>query len=101
MRLNDQERVLCAIYMLRKDAQFWLDVDKQTLNAEALVWEEFKAVFNRKYFHYVILQGKVEEFNNLHQGILSVTKVIKRFDQLARLVPHLVTNEREWVQRMM
>ncbi|KAL5573969.1 hypothetical protein UlMin_023566 [Ulmus minor] len=89
MRLNDHERVLCAIYMLRKDARFWWDVVKQTLNAEALVWEEFKAVFNHKYFHPAVLQGKVEEFNNLRQGNLSVTEAIKRFDQLARLVPHL------------
>ncbi|KAL5549395.1 hypothetical protein UlMin_004626 [Ulmus minor] len=101
MRLNDHERVLCAIYMLRKDARFWWDVVKQTLNAEALVWEEFKAVFNHKYFHPAVLQGKVEEFNNLRQGNLSVTEAIKRFDQLARLVPHLVTNERERVRRMM
>ncbi|KAL5579934.1 hypothetical protein UlMin_012376 [Ulmus minor] len=101
MRLNDHERVMCAIYMLRKDARFWWDVVKQTLNAEALVWEEFKVVFNRKYFHPAVLQGKVEEFNNLRQGNLSVTEAIKRFDQLARLVPHLVTDERERVRRMM
>ncbi|KAL5554671.1 hypothetical protein UlMin_042072 [Ulmus minor] len=101
MRLNDHERVLCAIYMLRKDARFWWDVVKQTLNAEALVWEKFKAVFNHKYFHPAVLQGKVEEFNNLHQGNLLVTEAINRFDQLARLVPHLATDEREWVRRMM
>ncbi|KAL5579861.1 hypothetical protein UlMin_012303 [Ulmus minor] len=101
MRLNDHERVLCAIYMLRKDARFWWDVVKQTLNAKALVWEEFKAVFNHKYFHPAVLQGKVEEFNNLRQGNLSVTEAIKRFDQLARLVSHLVTDERERVRRMM
>ncbi|KAL5549485.1 hypothetical protein UlMin_004716 [Ulmus minor] len=86
MRLNDHERVLCAIYVLRKDARFW--------------WDVFKVVFNRKYFHPAVLQGKVEEFNNLHQGNLSVTEAIKRFDQLARLVPHLVTDERERVRRM-
>ena len=63
-------------------------MDKQTLNAKALAWEEFKAVFNRKYFHSVILQGRVKEFSNLHQGNLSVTESIKRFNQLARLVPH-------------
>ena len=74
---------------------------KETLNVEALVWEEFKAVFNCKYFHSTVLQGKVEEFNNLHQGNLSVSEAIKRFDQLARLVPHLVTDERERVRRMM
>ncbi|KAL5570459.1 hypothetical protein UlMin_027034 [Ulmus minor] len=96
-RLNDHERVLCAIYMLRKDAQFWWDVFKQTLNVEALVWEEFKAVFNHKYFHPAVLQDKVKEFNNLCQGNLSVTEAIKRFDQLARLVPHLVIDEREQV----
>ncbi|KAL5567715.1 hypothetical protein UlMin_024290 [Ulmus minor] len=86
MRLNDHERVLCAIYMLRKVARFWWD---------------FKVVFNRKYFHPAVLQGKVEEFNNLCQGNLSVTEAIKRFDQLARLVPHLVTDERERVRMMM
>ncbi|KAL5547192.1 hypothetical protein UlMin_006879 [Ulmus minor] len=101
MRVNDHERVLCAIYMLRKDARFWWDVVKHTLNAKALEWEEFKAVFNHKYFQPAVLQGKVEEFNNLRQGNLSVTEAIKRFDQLARLVPHLVTDERERVRRMM
>ncbi|KAL5570452.1 hypothetical protein UlMin_027027 [Ulmus minor] len=53
------------------------------------------------YFHPTVLQGKVEEFNNLRQGNLSVTEAIKRFDQLARLVPHLVIDEREQVRRMM
>ncbi|KAL5572535.1 hypothetical protein UlMin_022132 [Ulmus minor] len=101
MRLNKHERVLCAIYMLQKYARFWWDVVKQTLNAEALVWEEFKMVFNRKYFHPAVLQGKVKEFNNLRQGNLLVTEVIKRFNQLARLVSHLVTDERERVRRMM
>ena len=83
--------------MLLKDARFWWDVVRQNLNAEALVWEEFKVVFNRKYFHSAILQGKFEEFKTLCQGNLSVTEAIRRFDQLARSVPHLVIEERERV----
>ena len=30
MNLNDPEKVLCAVYMLTKDARYWWDVVKKT-----------------------------------------------------------------------
>ena len=71
------------------------------MNDEALVWEAFKVVFNHKYFHSTILQGKIEEFNNLREGNLLITEAVRRFKQLAILVPHLVTDQKERVRRMM
>ncbi|GMN30449.1 hypothetical protein TIFTF001_049620 [Ficus carica] len=41
-----------------------------------------------------------DEFNNFRQGNLSVTEAVKRFNQLARLCPHMVPNEQERLRRM-
>ncbi|GMN33116.1 hypothetical protein TIFTF001_048246 [Ficus carica] len=41
-----------------------------------------------------------DEFNNFRQGNLSVTEAVKRFNQLARLCTHMVSNEEEWMRRM-
>ncbi|GMN22346.1 hypothetical protein TIFTF001_048981 [Ficus carica] len=41
-----------------------------------------------------------DEFNNFRQGNQSVTEAVKRFNQLARLCPHMVPNEQERLRRM-
>ena len=40
------------------------------------------------------------DFNNLKQGNLTVTEAVIKFNQLARLCPHLVPIEKERVRRM-
>ncbi|GMN19090.1 hypothetical protein TIFTF001_039722 [Ficus carica] len=40
------------------------------------------------------------EFNNFRQENLSVTEAVKRFNQLARLCPHMMPNEEERLKRM-
>ena len=46
-------------------------------------WEDFKEVFNEKYFNDVIRAAKLEEFVVLTQGQLSVTEYAQTFERLA------------------
>ena len=41
MQLNDQERVACASFMLKKDARHWWATVKLTRNVEAMTWADF------------------------------------------------------------
>ena len=41
MRVVGNERVACATYMFREDARIWWEVISQTINVNALSWEEF------------------------------------------------------------
>lgn len=57
MRLNDQERVLCASYMLRKDARHWWGYVKLRKNVNAMTWAEFVNEFNQKYYNPTALRA--------------------------------------------
>ncbi|XP_060957680.1 uncharacterized protein LOC133029209 [Cannabis sativa] len=64
LRVDGNDRVMCASYMLRKDARIW--------------WE----------------QRKVDEFTGLVQGSLTVTEYAQKFDRLAKFAPDLVPTDR-------
>ncbi|GMN22348.1 hypothetical protein TIFTF001_047428 [Ficus carica] len=66
-----------------------------------MTWEDFVDEFKKKYFNTEVMEAQQDEFNNFRQGNLSVTEAIKKFEQLARLCPHLISSEREKVRRMM
>ncbi|GMN61621.1 hypothetical protein TIFTF001_030710 [Ficus carica] len=65
-----------------------------------MIWEDFIQEFNEQYFNISVTKEHYDEFYNFHQGNLSVTEVVKRFNQLARLCTHMVPNEEEWLRRM-
>ena len=48
IQLNDRERVLCASYMLRKDARHWWATVKLRKNMDTITWAEFVGEFNQK-----------------------------------------------------
>ncbi|GMN72961.1 hypothetical protein TIFTF001_055680 [Ficus carica] len=53
------------------------------------------------YYNQEILAAQQDEFTNLRQGSMTVMEAVKKFEQLARLCPELVPNEKEKVRRMM
>ena len=67
---------------------------------KSMTWEDFIQEFNEQYFDLSVTKEHYDEFNNFHQGNLSVTESIKRLNQLARLCPHMVPNEEERLKRM-
>ena len=41
LRLNDQEKVLCASFMLRKDARLWWETVQIWRDVSQMTWEDF------------------------------------------------------------
>ncbi|XP_060968735.1 uncharacterized protein LOC133036234 [Cannabis sativa] len=48
LRVDGNDRVKCASYMLRKDARIWWEVVEQTKDVDTMNWDDFKRVFNEK-----------------------------------------------------
>ncbi|MCQ7582457.1 retrotransposon gag domain-containing protein [Salmonella enterica] len=101
MGLNEQEKVLCASFVLRQDARFWWDTVAARKNIDTMIWSEFLAEFRKKYCDPAAMRSLQNEFNKFRQGDLSVNEAVRRFDQLARLCPSMVTTEEERVRRLM
>ncbi|KAL5561756.1 hypothetical protein UlMin_031503 [Ulmus minor] len=101
MELSDREKVMCASYMLRKDARYWWDLVKLRRNVHAMTWVEFVGEFNQKYYNQAAMRAKQKEFLNLKQGNMTVIEAVTKFEQLARLCPSLVATEEERARKMM
>ena len=83
MQLNDQERVACASFMLKKDARHWWATVKLTRNVEAMTWVDFIREFKQKYYNSAILLAQQDEFLNLKHGSMTVIEVVNKFEQLS------------------
>ncbi|KAM6550270.1 hypothetical protein CsatB_000078 [Cannabis sativa] len=94
LRVDGNDRVKCASYMLRKDARIWWEVVEQTKDVDTMNWDDFKRVFNEKYYNSAVLAAKVDEFTGLVQGSLTVTEYAQKFDRLAKFAPDLVPTDR-------
>ncbi|KAL5560320.1 hypothetical protein UlMin_036531 [Ulmus minor] len=101
MELNDQERVFCASYMLKKEARYWWESVEARRDIRAMTWEDFKAEFNRKFYNPIAMQEQQTEFLTLKQGKMTVTEAVRKFEQLARLCPYLIPTEEQRTRRML
>ncbi|GMN68597.1 hypothetical protein TIFTF001_037650 [Ficus carica] len=101
LRLNDQERVLCASFMLRKDVRLWWETIQIWRDVSQMIWEDFVDEFKEKYFNTEVMEAQQDEFTNFRQDNLSVAEAVKNFEQLARFCPHLIISEKDKVRRMM
>ncbi|KAL5559637.1 hypothetical protein UlMin_035848 [Ulmus minor] len=101
MQLNDQERVACASFMLKKGARHWWTTVKLTRNVEAMTWANFLREFEHKYYNSAILRAQQDEFLNLKQGSMTVVEAVNKFEQLSRLCPFMVRTEEERLRHMM
>ena len=56
-------------------------------------WEEFRTLFNEKYYKNAVKAAKAVEFNKLLQGNMSVTDYALKFDRLAKFAGDLVPTD--------
>ncbi|KAK6139108.1 hypothetical protein DH2020_027153 [Rehmannia glutinosa] len=49
-RVPEEEKVMCASFMLRCSAGHWWDTIKSIENVTTMTWERFKKLFMNKYF---------------------------------------------------
>ena len=101
MRLIEKKKVLCASFVLKKDARYWWMTVQMRRDVTTMSWQYFVSEFRTMYYNREILAAQQDEFTSLLQGSMTVMEAVKKFEQLARLCSELVPNETEKVRRMM
>ena len=62
VQIEDEEKVKCVVYMLRKDARIWWEAVKKSRDVAAMTWAEFLGEFNSKYYSQAVVNIKVAKF---------------------------------------
>ncbi|KAI3473589.1 hypothetical protein Pfo_031464, partial [Paulownia fortunei] len=95
MRIDDAEKILCAIFLLKKDTRTWWERAKLAVNMEELTWERFKIIFYDTYFTRDARSLKVKEFLELKQGGMSICDYVRKFEQGCKYVPYIARDNNE------
>ncbi|KAL5577992.1 hypothetical protein UlMin_019691 [Ulmus minor] len=101
MELRDEEKITCAVYVLRKEARYWWDAVKTRRVVQAMSWADFVYEFNKKFFNPTALSAQQTEFLNFKQENMTVADAVRKFERLAKLCPYLVPTEEQRVKRML
>ena len=90
VQFEDEEKVKCVVYILRKDAKIWWEEVMKSRDVASMTWAEFLREFNSKYHSQSVINSKVMKFTRLQQGNLSVLEYVRQFDQLSRYAPDMI-----------
>ena len=90
VQIEDEEKVKCVVYMLRKDARIWWEAVMKSRDVATMTWAKFMREFNSKYYSQAVINSKVTEFTRLQQENLSVLEYMQQFDQLSRYAPDMI-----------
>ena len=90
-RIPNEAKVSCAAFYLRDAASYWWDTMISVHDVATMTWEKFRELFEVKYVTKAARVAKRKEFANLKQGDMSVDEYIRKFEELSRYAPHLVT----------
>ncbi|GMN36500.1 hypothetical protein TIFTF001_042448 [Ficus carica] len=80
LRLSDQEKVICASFVLRKDARLWWETVQIRRDVTQMTWEDFVEEFKEKYFNTEVMEAQQDELSNFRQGNLSVAEAVQKFE---------------------
>ena len=58
MELDDKERIICATYMLKREARYWWESVKARRSVCAMLWADFVYEFNKKFFNPTALSAQ-------------------------------------------
>ncbi|KAL5556706.1 hypothetical protein UlMin_038942 [Ulmus minor] len=79
-----EERMMCASYMLKRDARHWWGAVKLRRDVGIMTWNDFVGEFNHKYYNPTALRAQQNEFLNLKQGNMTVMEAVRKFEQLVQ-----------------
>lgn len=80
LRMPDENRVNCAIFLLTHRARTWWENVKIYRRVEQMTWEQFKTIFIWTYFSNDTREKKAREFLDLRQGTMTMMEYIKKFE---------------------
>ncbi|XP_028069699.1 uncharacterized protein LOC114272237 [Camellia sinensis] len=89
------DRIALAIFKLDDEADHWWELIKNTRDIASLSWNQFRELFQNKYFPNTICRERVKEFQNLEQGNMTVTQYAAKFEELARYATRYVANDKK------
>ncbi|WP_265653245.1 retrotransposon gag family protein, partial [Escherichia coli] len=101
MRLDENEKVRCAAFQLKKDARLWWESVRIQHDVNTMDWTAFVGLFRGRYFNEDMMEAHKDELDNFRQGNLSVAEAVVKFEQLARLCPYTFPTEKDKVKKMM
>ncbi|XP_060968454.1 uncharacterized protein LOC133036005 [Cannabis sativa] len=84
MGVTGTERVNCAAFMLQDHARVWWDIVGQTRDVNVMTWDEFKNLFEEKFYNIAVRTSHMEDFVKLTQGKMSVAEYTLEFDRLSK-----------------
>lgn len=95
MRCPDDQKVQCAVFLLRERAAIWWQSVERMLggNVNQITWDQFKESFYAKFLPSSLRDAKRQEFINLKQGQMTVEEYDYEFDMLSLFAPELVETE--------
>ncbi|XP_052172132.1 uncharacterized protein LOC127788050 [Diospyros lotus] len=99
LHYREEEKVNCATFMLQDEADRWWKGVKRGMTPQArapyITWDQFKELFNEKYFPLNLRMKKEREFMELKQtGDMSVAQYEDAFNRLIRYMPIYEGDER-------
>ena len=69
VQIEDEDKVKCGVYMMRKDTRLWCDAVKKTRDVAPTTWAEFLIELNSKYYSQAIVNSKVAESPCCNRGV--------------------------------
>ncbi|XP_060177824.1 uncharacterized protein LOC132607759 [Lycium barbarum] len=78
---------------------WWISIQRgRQAGLPPITWSEFLALFKDRFIPLSKQDDMRRQFNNLRQGIMTVTEYEAKFTDLSRYVPYLVEDPREKVR---
>jgi hypothetical protein len=95
---TEAQMVLYGSYLLQGEAANWWQTKRQLLEMElgsfaAVSWRRWKKEFDDRFFPVSLRRQMAREFNSLVQGGMTVEQYARKFMELGRFAPHLITTE--------
>ncbi|GMN28690.1 hypothetical protein TIFTF001_051680 [Ficus carica] len=78
LRLSDQEKILCASFVLKKDARLWWETVQIRWDVTQMTWEDFVDEFKEKYFNiedYGSSTGRTQEVNSFFGSLTNYSNL--------------------------
>ncbi|GMN53834.1 hypothetical protein TIFTF001_022975 [Ficus carica] len=73
-RVQDETEVIAEPNFAKR---IWWEEIELSMDVNQMTWQEFLQEFNEQYFNTSVTKEHYDEFNNFHQGKLSMTEAAK------------------------
>ncbi|KAG6409717.1 hypothetical protein SASPL_127759 [Salvia splendens] len=97
MPFTAEEKLLCAVALLRDEAYRWWEDVIQVAVAGTVTWEFFREKFTKRYIGALYMEDRREEFLHLVQGMKLAYET--EFHRLARYAQDIVSTREDMCRR--